>query len=46
MAKQKHSQWAVEFLERLPVTLTPRELPTQSTVTMTSQVTGFSVEKR
>jgi hypothetical protein len=46
MAKQKHSQWAVEFLESLPVTLTPRELPARSTVTMTSRMKGFSVEKK
>ncbi len=41
MAQQKHSQWAAEFLEKLPITLTPRELPVQSTVTMTSLMKGF-----
>lgn len=46
MAEQRHSDWASEFLDKLPVTLSPRELPLSSVVNMTATMPEFSVEKK
>ncbi len=46
MAEQRHSAWASEFLDKLPVTLSPRELPLSSVVSMNATMPEFLVEKK
>jgi hypothetical protein len=46
MAERSHSVWASELLNKLPVTLSPRELPFSSVVGMTATMQGFDVQKK
>ncbi len=46
MAEQPHSFWANELLNKLQVTLSPRELPFSSVVLMTATMKEFDVQKK
>lgn len=46
MAEQTHSVWASEFLSKLPVTLSPRELPFRSDVNVTATMAEFLVQTK
>jgi hypothetical protein len=46
MTEEKAFNWATEYLNKLPVTLNPRQFPPHSAVRMLSRVQGYSVQKK
>jgi len=46
MAEQRNSDWASECLEKLGVTLSPRELPLHAHLEMVSKRSRFNVQKK
>ena len=46
MAEKRHSDWAGELLQKLPVHLSPRDLPAESSVAMEIKKKNFSVQKK
>lgn len=46
MSRRKHSGWAKEYLEKLPIKKTPRELPPHSIVEVAGQMPEFTVQDK
>jgi len=46
MTDERASLWAAEYLTKLPVTLSPRQLPFNSAVRMVSRVNAYSLQKK
>jgi hypothetical protein len=46
MTDEKAFTWATEYLNKLPVTLSPRQLPARSAVQMVSRTKKYNVQKK